>query len=147
MSIAVGISATKTGFDLIKGVRDLVKGPDVNAAEVSARLLELQELMLDARSALNEAEDEKKHLEARIAELTRKADFGAEFKFEHGVYWRDCYPYCPVCWDVRRDPVRLSGPVWRDGVHVAGGKCPYTCPIDKSDFALPRNLPQPMPAA
>jgi hypothetical protein len=46
MTIAGGISATKAGFDLIKGVRELVKRPDVDAAEVSARLLELQELML-----------------------------------------------------------------------------------------------------
>lgn len=78
MSITAGISATKTGFELIKSVRELVKRPQVDAAEVSARLLELQDLMLDARNALSEAEDEKTRLEARIAELTRMADFGKD---------------------------------------------------------------------
>jgi hypothetical protein len=48
VTIATGISATKTGFELIKSVRELVKRPEIDAADISARLLELQELMLDA---------------------------------------------------------------------------------------------------
>jgi hypothetical protein len=85
MTIAAGLSATKTGFDLIKSVRELVKGPDIDASEVSARLLELQELMLDARTALSEAQEEKVKLEARITELSRMADFGKDFTMEEGV--------------------------------------------------------------
>ena len=62
MTIATGISATKTGFELIRSVRELVRRPEVDGAEVAARLLELQDLMLDARNALSEAESKKRTL-------------------------------------------------------------------------------------
>ena len=81
MTIAGGLSATKTGFDLIKSVRELVKRPDIDASEVCARLLELQELMLDARTALSEAQEEKVKLEARIAALESRL---AQREAEHG---------------------------------------------------------------
>jgi hypothetical protein len=58
MNIAAGISATKTGFDLIKSLRDAIGRPDVNPGDVQARLVELQALMLDAQRALGDAEEE-----------------------------------------------------------------------------------------
>jgi hypothetical protein len=126
MNIATGISATRSGFELIKSVRELVRRADIDAAEVSARLLELQELMLDARNALSEAQNEKAALEARIVELTRMADFGKDFMTSHGVYWKDAYPYCPVWWDVERKPVRLSGPIRiQGGGHVEQWTRPF----------------------
>jgi hypothetical protein len=130
MTIAGGLSATKTGFDLIKSVRELVKRPDTDAAEISARLLELQDLMLDARTALSDARDEKTKLEARIAELSHMADFGKDFTSDRGVYWLEDYPYCPACWDVDRKPVRLSGPVW------VGHETIWTCPFHKSQYRV-----------
>jgi hypothetical protein len=133
MSFAAGISATKTGFDLIKSLRELVKRPKVDAAEVSARLLELQELMLDARNALSEAQDEKVALENRIAELTSMADIGKDFKSSDGVYWREKFPYCPTCWDVDRKPVRLAGPVFRQNT---GHRDVWTCPLHKVEFMI-----------
>jgi hypothetical protein len=126
MSIAAGLSATKTGFELIKSVREIVKHQGVDPGEVSARLLELQELMLDAKTALAEAQEEKTKLEARIAELMRMADFGAEFTTGEGLYWREEYPYCPSCWDIDRKPVRLGGPVH----DIARGEV-WQCPIHK----------------
>jgi len=137
MSIATGISATKTGFDLIKSVRELVRRPDIDAADISARLLELQDLMLDARNALSEAQDDKVALEARIADLMRMADFGKDFMASHGVYWKDTYPYCPVCWDVERKPVRLSGPIRIQG---GGPVEQWTCPFRKQPISLSWNI-------
>jgi hypothetical protein len=64
MNIAAGLSATKTGFDLIKSARELLTRPDVNPAEVQARLLELQALMLEAQRALGDAEEEIRILKA-----------------------------------------------------------------------------------
>ena len=140
MTIATGLSATKTGFDLIKSVRELVKRPDIDAAEISARLLELQELMLDARNALSEAHDEKGKLEARIAELSRMADFGKDFVAAEGVYWREDAPYCPICWDVERKPVRLSGPLGpSQGIN---GRIDWSCSMHKSSFGITRNKSQ-----
>jgi hypothetical protein len=106
-AIAAGLSATKSGFDLIKNVRELVKRPDIDPGEIFARLLELQDLMLDARTALSSKEDKIK-FEARIAELTRMADFGRLRDGREGVYWRDGVPYCPICgmWTAKRSAWR-----------------------------------------
>jgi hypothetical protein len=134
MSIAAGLSATKTGFELIRAVREVVKRQGVDPGEVSARLLELQELMLDARTALNEASDEKAKLEAQIAELRRMADFGKDFQLVEGVYWRDEVPYCPICWDVDRKTVRLGGPT----VRPAGfqNSVVWDCSFHKTTFTV-----------
>jgi hypothetical protein len=96
-AVASGLSATKTGFELIKGVRELLKGPEVNTSEVLARLIELQDLMLNANVALVEIDEENRKLKATIAELTRMAEFGKDFKSAHGLYWHGSNPYCPTC--------------------------------------------------
>jgi hypothetical protein len=132
MSIAAGLSATKTGFDLIKSVRELLKRQEVDPAEISARLLELQELMLDARTALSDAEEENKTLRTRIEGLVRMADFGDAFSRANGVYWHDGFPYCPVCWEVDRKPVRLGGPEPPYGSLFQD----WTCSFHKSVFKL-----------
>jgi hypothetical protein len=142
MSIAVGLSATKTGFDLIKGVRELVRRPDIDAGEVSARLLDLQDLMLDARTALTEAQEEKTQLEARIAELSRMAEFGKGFVSEYGVYWYMANPYCPTCWDVDRKPVRLAGP--KRAEQAMPGMNAWTCPFHKAEFMFSYQAPSKM---
>jgi hypothetical protein len=131
MAIATGLSATKAGFDLIKGVREILKRPQVDAAEVSARLLELQELMLDARNALSEADEENKKLSSRIADLLRMADFGKDLVPAHGLYWKDGFPYCPTCWEVNKMPVRLGGPVVLPNTR---GVNRWTCAVHKVDF-------------
>ena len=127
MTIAGGISATKAGFGLIKGVRELVKRPEVDLSEVSARLLELQELMLEARDALNEAQEEKLKLEVRIADLSRMSDIGNSFTFDGGLYWFRDFPYCPNCWDVDRKPIRLTGP-------YGFSNTDWDCPIHKQKY-------------
>jgi hypothetical protein len=129
MTIAGGLSATKTGFDLIKSVRELVKRQGVDPGEVSARLLELQDLMLDARTALNDAQEDRAKLDAQIVELTRMADFGRDFKLEEGVYWRDRVPYCPICWDVDRKTVRLGGPTVKPSGFF--NSMAWECPLHK----------------
>jgi len=143
IDLIVGMALAKNALDIVKGVREALKHKKLTDEEMRDYLETLQDKLVDVKTALADADDERRELKRQLDEAARKADFGSEFRFEHGVYWRDHYPYCPVCWDVRRDPVRLSGPVWR--VFVSSGKVPYNCPIDKSDFALPRNLPVPAP--
>jgi hypothetical protein len=129
-AIASGLSAIKTGFELIKSVRELLKDPEVDTSEVLARLIELQDLMLNARVALVDADEENGKLKATIAELTRMAEFGKDFKSAHGLYWHSLNPYCPTCWDVDRKTVRLGGPV-RVGTRDQNQ---WTCPFHKSSF-------------
>ena len=137
MDIESGLSATKIGFELLKGIRELLKRDQVDAHEISNRLMELQELLLTSRDALNDARDQKLKLEARIAELSRMADFGKDFKSAHGVYFYEAHPYCPVCWDVDRKPVRMSGPVTNATVALGDN---WTRPFHKLPITLPWNV-------
>jgi hypothetical protein len=112
-----------------------LKRPDHDPGEISARLLELQDLMLDAKTSLIEAQEEHTRLQARIADLTRMADFGKDFRRSHGVYWHEAFPYCPTCWDVDRKPVRLAGPN-----RESGRLDSWTCPLHKASFMLSWNV-------
>ena len=145
IDLIVGLGLAKNALDIVKAVREALKQKKLTDEEMRDYLEILQDKLIDVKTALADADDERRELKQQLEEATRKADFGSEFRFEYGVYWRDYHPYCPVCWDLKRDPVRLSGPVWREGINVASGKALYSCPIDKSDFALPRNLPERVP--
>ena len=116
MSIAAGLSATKTGFDLIKSARELLARPDVNRDEVQQRLLELQALMLEAQKALGDAEDENRRLREQLVE--RRAhqqladdleivDDGKFFVRKSEVEAGKPIPYCPICWGVDQKLVPL----------------------------------------
>ena len=130
-AITSGISAAKTGFDLIKGVRELLAQPDIDVKEILQRLTSIQDYLLEARSALFDAQDEHQQLQKRIAELSRMADFGKHFTNACGLYWYERNPYCPVCWDVDRKPVRLAGPIVVGNVNDH-----WTCPIHKLAYSM-----------
>jgi hypothetical protein len=106
MSIPVGLSATKTGFDLIKSAVELLKRENVDVHEVQARLIELQGLMLDARAALVDAEEENRSLKREIEEYIKQRQLAEdmEFQIDGGFYVRSSevekglIAYCPVCW-------------------------------------------------
>lgn len=116
MSIAAGISATKTGFDLIRSLRDAIGRPDVNPGDVQARLVELQALMLDAQRALGDAEEENRGLRAQLASEDRLKQIEADLEFAtDGRFWvrrsekeTALIPYCPVCWGKEKQLVVLS---------------------------------------
>lgn len=127
MAIAEGIAATKAGFDLVRRALELVKREDLNREEISARLLELQGLLLETRQALSDSADENKTLLAKNADLQRYADIGNQFTFSEGVFWHEDYPYCPNCWQIDRKPVRLDGP---SGI----ANTEFRCPIHKSIY-------------
>jgi hypothetical protein len=79
--------------------------------EIRDYLETLQDKIGDIKIALQDADEENRSLRQQLADAKRMADFGKEFHFEQGVYWRERYPYCPACWDVERKPVRLAGPL------------------------------------
>jgi hypothetical protein len=124
MSIAGGLSATKTGFDLIKSAVDLLKRETVDVHEVQARLIELQGLMLEARSALVDAEEENRTLRRSIEDDQRRQEIenDMDFQTDGGFYIRKSeaskgtIAYCPVCWKKggRTIPMQLSdvGQYW-----------------------------------
>ena len=127
-SIAAGISATKTGFDLIKNLREVLGRPEVNPGEVQARLVELQALILEAQRALGDAEEENRTLRADLAAKQRLEEIEADLEFaEDGRFWvrksekdRALIPYCPVCWGREKHLVVM-------GVH--GGPGSFKCSV------------------
>ncbi len=116
MSIAAGISATKTGFDLIKSLREVIGRPDVNPGDVQARLVELQSLMLDAQRALGDAEEENRTLRSKLAAEDRQKEIEADLEFAtDGSFWvrkseydTALIPYCPVCWGKEKQLVVMG---------------------------------------
>jgi hypothetical protein len=105
MAIAAGLSATKTGFKLIKIAVELLKRETVDVHEVQARLIELQGLMLDARSALVDAEEENRRLKRALEDQddAKKLAEDMEFQNDGGFYVRKSeagkglIAYCPLC--------------------------------------------------
>jgi hypothetical protein len=119
MAIAAGLSATKTGFELIKGAVELLKRGSVDVHEIQARLIELQGLMLEACSALVDAEEENRRLKRTLEEqnnLTALTE-DMEFQLDGGFYVRrseaekGLIAYCPLCWqkDHLTVPLEASG--------------------------------------
>jgi hypothetical protein len=119
------LGATKTGLEVVKGVRELLKGEKFDKGEIDSRLSQLQEAPYQAREALGDAQQEVRELNQQIDELKRVADIGKDFTFEQGVYWLKAYPYCPACWDVDRKPIRLAGP----STSIEAGMQLWDCPL------------------
>ncbi len=107
IDIATGLSATKTGLELIKGVRELLKRPKVDPVEVLQRLNELQEALYQAREALGDALAVNRELTDQIEENKKLSDISSDMEFveDGGFYVRKSekttgknIPYCPLCW-------------------------------------------------
>jgi hypothetical protein len=144
MNFAAGLSATKTGFDLIKSARELLTRSDVNPAEVQSRLLELQALMLEAQRAIADAEEENRALRHEIALLTEQASIATSLEFAETTYWRrDAErrldgPYCPTCWDDKRKLIRLKHAEGRFGVN--GDQRRYDCILHGAMHLVPEGV-------
>jgi hypothetical protein len=114
MSIATGISAVKTGFELIKSARELLTRTTIDPAEVQNRLLELQALMLEAQEALRSAEEENRSLKRRMEALTAQKHVAETLEYAEHLYWQRAEdgrldgPYCTTCWDHDRKLIRLK---------------------------------------
>ena len=145
-TIAAGISATKAGFELIKGVRDILKRQDVDPHEVSNRLMELHELFLDARDALTLAGEENHRLQRELDELKVQQKIEADLIYAEHTYWRRGSdgkldgPFCITCWDDARKLVR---PHFIDEANYGderGRMRKYYCTLHKTTFMIPSRL-------
>ena|SRR5579872_3133292 len=138
-----GLSSIKTGFELIKGVRELLNKDKIDKAEFNNQLLVLLNLLLDARSALTDAEDQITLLVKQLENAERVKEVEKSMVFDQSVYWkltgngseREPEPYCPVCWE--RDS-RLS--------HLSPGatRGVYSCQIDNTSYETAEYNPKPV---
>lgn len=135
MDIATGLGIAKTSVDLIKGIREALKKKTLSNEEILAYFADLQDRIVDLKTALADADDETRTLKRELEEQKRATDFGGQLKPMDGVYWHDDYAYCPACWDADRKPVRLGGPV---NVIDRGQFKAWTCPIHKVEYRTPK---------
>ena len=109
MAILEGLSATKAGFELIRGALELLKREDLDRHEIAARLLELQALVLETRQALSDADDENRSLKRELADNSNLMELEKDLFFTGeeggGVFLLNTEraggifkPYCPICW-------------------------------------------------
>ena len=145
-SIAAGISATKAVFELIKGVREILRRPEVDAHEVSNRLMELHEQFLDARDALTVAGEENHRLQRELEVVKAQQQMEAELIYGEHTYWRRGAdgkldgPFCITCWDDARKLVR---PHFIDEANYGderGRMRKYICTLHKITFMVPSSL-------
>lgn len=124
IEIITGLTATKTGLDLIKGVRELLKPEKVDRTAVQARLGELQEALYQAREALGDAQEAKRNQAHEIADLKRlvedlkmQADISGDLQMQADGQFlirkseKDAgqlIPYCPVCWGEKSKLIPLT---------------------------------------
>ena len=90
IEIITGLTATKTGLDLIKTVRELLKRDKIDAGEISNKLGELQDALFQAREALGDAQELNRNLARQLEESRKLADIGADMEYveDGGFYVR-----------------------------------------------------------
>jgi hypothetical protein len=110
------LGAVKTGFDLIKGVRELLKKDKVNPTEVSSQLLELQELLLQAKSSLVDASEYIAKLEGDLAAQLQIDELEKLMFYDQTVYWKRTENL------MRSSPIRIAQSAGRkaDDCHTSG---------------------------
>ena len=88
-------------IDELKEVADLAK--KLGAIDLYRRIASLEGEVIDLTR-------HKRYLEERVAELERALKFKDDLRFREGFYWieGDRTPFCPGCWDSKRDAIRLA---------------------------------------
>jgi hypothetical protein len=134
MSIAAGIAATKATLDVAKLLSDLVKRPNIDPADVQAKLHELLIHAVNAQSALGDAQVEMNELRRQLDDREElkvlKADL--EFVLDGHFYVKKSkkekglIPYCPLCWKEKGKDIHLTI------LDAPGG---FTCSIHNTVYA------------
>jgi hypothetical protein len=134
IDILVGLGATKTGLDLIKGVRELLKRDKIDRTEVLDHLNSLQEALYQAREALGDAQELNRNLVRQIEDNKRLLAVGADMEYvsDGGFYIRKTeraagrtIPYCPICWKKDNKDIPLN-PMFGEGY--------YRCDVHGSNY-------------
>jgi hypothetical protein len=145
MSLPTALGALKTAADLSVQLRNLLKQSDqLPVNEVLARIIEMQELIADGRSALIDLQDELvtkngqiETLSLELRELRDKSRLGEKLVSDGCAYWFPDKrepgdgPFCLACWDADGKLVRLrflAEDIWVDS---PGRSRLYKCEIHK----------------
>jgi rubrerythrin len=134
------LPALVTATEIAKNLRELFKKDKKVSDEVIDEISDLMEKLTDARvAALALAENNSelhKELEDVKEEAKRALASFTDFEFRTGVYYRkglegaEAGPFCQVCWDRDKKPVRLHD-------ERPSSNC-WHCKVCKTPFDLPR---------
>jgi hypothetical protein len=152
MSITAGLATLKTASDLIAGVRKALAQQEVKPDEVLGRMIEIQGLISDGRTALINAQEdllkrtsELADLKDELKRLTDNSHILAQLTVQDDAYFRTMNgdrsgPYCTACWDDTQKLVRLS---YRGQDHIATGWMhTYICPLHPKHPIYTTTAPQ-----
>ena len=141
VTIITALSGIKTGLDLLKGAREMLKKEKPDVATISTHLSEIQDSLYQAREALGDAQEENRSLRERLdhhkeleADKYWEADGGfyrRKSEMEKGLF----IPYCPTCWHAAENTIPMARHGVREGVY----KCPLHDPTyQTSQYTPPR---------
>jgi hypothetical protein len=119
MDIVAGLSGLKTAADLTRTLREALKSSQLKPDEISGRIGEIYDYIVDSKDALIDAKEEIVRLQD---EITKLRDIGDNFELRDNVYWRKGTrdAYCPLCLGATGRAVPLqktSGEIWYCGIH------------------------------
>lgn len=128
ISLSQALESAKAGYDIVKGLM-AVKGA-YEQVDLKAKIAELAEHLMEARTGLLDAQEEIIRLRAKIGELETAQQFRGKLALKQGVYWEEGdtkQPYCTRCFDADKKAIRLTKhPISHFGT--------WLCPQCKSGF-------------
>ena len=79
IDIAVGLGLAKNALDIVKAVREALRQKKLTHEEMKDYLETLQDKLVDVKTSLAGADDDRRALHKRIEELERYDDVGKAF--------------------------------------------------------------------
>ena len=130
MELGAALKAGKYGFDLVKGLRESLRRGEIDHLEISNRLMELQELLLEMQSAVSDSKDREQTLEQKVRDAEERYEKlrqkREDYTFKDNVYFHKdgSGPYCPTCLDGDQKAVNL----------IRGGDNIVRCAVHKQSY-------------
>lgn len=143
MSVTAGIAAVKASLELAKLLSDKLDRPDIDVADVRAKVHEMLIHMVNAQVALGDANAEISDLRGRLQDRQREAAIEASLEFGEDLYWRRTAdhgfdgPYCPTCWDDDRKLIHLKFVAEGSFPMREGRRRRYDCVLHKTEYFVP----------
>jgi hypothetical protein len=128
MSILSGMTGLKAAADLTRALRDGLKSGQIRGDDISGRIGEIYDYIVDSKDALVEAKDEIHELKEKVTYLGSRLDQRDAMKFVNGAYWtKTDGPFCQICWESETKAIRLSKPIVRIVAAPPTENVWYTC--------------------
>jgi hypothetical protein len=147
MTIAAGLSGLKAAADLTRILRDGLKSGQITVDQLSGRIGEIYDYIINSRDALVDAKDEIQSLKAQIDAFNERKQIDSELEHDGYVFWRKVEgkktgPFCPACWRADNRLMPLT--------HIPGnfGTDPssrYDCVLHAT-YLVPNGSPQQSPS-